>query len=97
MVLFFVGIIHGVACLGVKQLPMKVLVSVRCGEVSLEKRILRDTLELVSSFCCRLYVVNGARHTGGRGAPIRFIKRELPAPHRDGFRGSCAKGIAVKP
>jgi hypothetical protein len=64
---------------------MKVLVSVRCEELPLEKRILRSTLELVSSCTGFFYSLNGARHTGRRGTPIRFIKRDLLAPHWDGF------------
>jgi hypothetical protein len=77
----------------VKQLPMKCLVSVRCGEVPLEKRILRSTLELVSSFVVCPCSVNGAPYTGRRGTPIRFIKRDLPAPHLYGFSWAAARKL----
>jgi hypothetical protein len=33
------------------------------------------------------------RYTGRRVIPIRFIKRDFLAPHRDGFRGSCLSRI----
>jgi hypothetical protein len=66
-------------------MPRSVSVSVGHKEKSVEKRILRDTLELVSSFVGCPDSMNGARGTGGRGVPIRFINRFHLAPHLDGL------------
>jgi hypothetical protein len=76
-----------------KQLPRKVFVSVGNKEKSIEKRILRDTLELVSSVDVCPGSVNGARDTGGRGAPIRFVNRFPLVPHQEGYEGQLHEGL----
>jgi hypothetical protein len=65
-------------------LPRNVFIFVGCKGKSIEKRILRDTLELVSSFVVCPWSVNGALSTGGRGVPIRFVNRFPLAPHSEG-------------
>jgi hypothetical protein len=55
--------------MAVKQLQTKVFVFVRHKELPLEKRILRDTPQLVNSVVVCPGAVNGACHTGGRDVP----------------------------
>jgi hypothetical protein len=83
--------------MGKQELNDSFLDSVSCEKLTLEKRILRSTTELVSSFLALEGFLDGALYTGRSGTPIRFIKRDIIAPHRDSFRGSGANGAAFKP
>jgi hypothetical protein len=76
-----------------QQLPVKFLVSVRHGKLPLEKRILRDNLELVAQLAGSSVFAHGVRDTGRRVIPIRFIKWESIVPHRDSSQGSCKKEL----
>jgi hypothetical protein len=86
-----------------KQLPrdssilqaaaLRVFISVGHKGKSIEKRIIRDTPELVSSFVVRPCAANGARITGGRGVTIRFVNRLPIVPHWAGYERAAARTV----